>query len=157
MREAGLVDVDWFGMSGGIVVIHTGTVVRRRRKPSAGLAAPAPDIGSGATSTFSSASSAESRLGQRRHLRVGLTGEEVRHLAGIAPAALAPLVAEAAGDVVELTEAILVLDVQPATIGVVGRACAATRRPGDRHRGDGVQHGLATVREWLVGRAARRS
>ena len=26
MRDAGLRDVDWFGMSAGIVTIHTGTV-----------------------------------------------------------------------------------------------------------------------------------
>jgi demethylmenaquinone methyltransferase/2-methoxy-6-polyprenyl-1,4-benzoquinol methylase len=29
MREAGLEDVRWLGMSGGIVTLHTGTVVRR--------------------------------------------------------------------------------------------------------------------------------
>lgn len=47
MRAAGLEDIDWFGMSGGMVTIHVGTKPWRR-------------TGSGATSTFSSASSAAS-------------------------------------------------------------------------------------------------
>jgi demethylmenaquinone methyltransferase/2-methoxy-6-polyprenyl-1,4-benzoquinol methylase len=34
MREAGLEDVTWVGMSGGIVTIHTGTVPAERREPS---------------------------------------------------------------------------------------------------------------------------
>jgi len=43
MREAGLVDVDWTGMSGGIVVLHTGTVTDDEGSATAGGASAAVD------------------------------------------------------------------------------------------------------------------
>jgi demethylmenaquinone methyltransferase/2-methoxy-6-polyprenyl-1,4-benzoquinol methylase len=44
MRSAGLRDVNWFGMSGGIVTIHTGTVAVEPEAPGSALPAQ-PSIG----------------------------------------------------------------------------------------------------------------
>jgi demethylmenaquinone methyltransferase / 2-methoxy-6-polyprenyl-1,4-benzoquinol methylase len=60
MRHAGLVDVHWRGMSGGIVVLHVGTVPAAA-KALAGQPAGSRGVRSGATSTRSAASSSDSR------------------------------------------------------------------------------------------------
>jgi demethylmenaquinone methyltransferase / 2-methoxy-6-polyprenyl-1,4-benzoquinol methylase len=60
MADAGLLDIDWRGMSGGIVVLHVGTVPPAAKAPADQPAGSRGDR-SGATSTRSAASSSDSR------------------------------------------------------------------------------------------------
>ncbi len=120
MREAGLVDIDWRPMSGG----HRGAARRHR---AGGRRGRCPLAGGGAARRLwgdlrhELGQLGREAVGQLFRGAIGLACEEVLQLAGVTRVALGPCVAEAAADVVQLAEAVPVLDVVPAAIRMVRR------------------------------------